>query len=185
MRKPPVFWLLVALTILAALAGLWQWQTQRQEAAARIARQSQSSLSGPSQSKAPSFTLKTLDGTETSLAALRGKVVLLNFWATWCPPCKAEMPDLDALQRKYATDKDFVVLGVNFEEDPETVRSYMEEHKLTFPVALDRDGSVTTKSFGVRPLPTTFIIDREGLIRDAWNGQIAPEAMLARLERVW
>ena len=70
-------------------------------------------------------------------------------------------------------------------EDPETVKAFVEQHKLDFPVVLDGDGRVTTQLFGVRPLPTTFIIDREGLIRDAWNGQIAPEAMVARLKRVW
>ncbi len=124
------------------------------------------------------------DGT-LRLSDLRGKVVLLNFWATWCPPCKAEMPDLNELQAKYGEAQDFVVVGVNVEEDAETVRRFVEEQGLAFPIALDRDSRVTTETFGVRPLPSTFIIDREGYIRDAWSGQIAPEAMAARLERVW
>jgi cytochrome c biogenesis protein CcmG, thiol:disulfide interchange protein DsbE len=183
--KGRIFWLLVALTIITIGIGLWRWQAARQETAARITKQSVPSLTGTSQSRAPEFSLQGLDGEAVSLQSLRGKVVLVNFWATWCPPCKAEMPDLDALQREYGEDKDFVVLGVNVEEDAEAVKSFAEQHRLSFPIVLDRDGSVTTKQFGVRPLPTTFIIDREGFIRDAWNGQIAPEAMLARLQRVW
>jgi peroxiredoxin len=177
--------LLVALTVVTAILGLWQWQSRRQEAAQRIAAESKSSLAGASQSRAPDFSLQTPDGETVTLAALRGKVVLLNFWATWCPPCKAEMPDLNNLHRKYAAEHDFVVLGVDFEEDAETVQPFLQQYRLIFPVVLDRDGRVTTKLFGVRPLPTTFIIDREGFVRDAWNGQIASEAMLARLKRVW
>ncbi len=72
------------------------------------------------------------------------------------------MPDLDALHRQYGADKDFVVLGVNVEEDPETVKAFVEQTGLAFPILLDRDGHVTTQLFGVRPLPTSFIIDREG-----------------------
>ena len=185
MRKPVIFWLLVALTVITVALGMWRWLAARQATAQQIAEESRSSLSGASQSRAPDFTLTALDGTPVSLTDLRGKVVLLNFWATWCPPCKAEMPDLNALHEKYGAEQDFVVVGVNVEEDAEAVKPFVEQHQLAFPILLDRDSHVTTQLFGVRPLPTTFIIDREGFIRDAWNGQIAPEAMLARLERVW
>ncbi len=129
--------------------------------------------------------LHDLAGQPVELAGLRGKVVLLNFWATWCPPCKAEMPDLDALQREYGAEKGLVVLGVNVEEDPATVKAFAEQLGLSLPIVLDRNSRVTTQLFGVRPLPTSFIVDREGFIRDAWSGQIAKEAMVARLERVW
>ena len=185
MRKPVIFWLLVALTVITVAVGAWRWLTARQATAQQIAEQSRPSLSETPQSRAPDFTLTALDGTQVRLADLGGKVVLLNFWATWCPPCKAEMPDLNALHEKYGTAQDFVVLGVNVEEDTATVKQFVEQHKLAFPIVLDRDSRVTTQLFGVRPLPTTFVIDREGFIRDAWNGQIAPEAMVARLERVW
>ena len=184
MRKPFIFWLLVTLTIVTIAIGMWRWQTARQAQAQQIADQSRSSLSGASQSRAPDFTLKAPDETPLRLADLRGKVVLLNFWATWCPPCKAEMPDLNALHEKYGASQDIAVVGVNVEEEAATVKQFVEQHKLAFPILLDPESRVT-QLFGVRPLPTTFIIDREGFIRDAWNGQIAREAMLARLERVW
>jgi peroxiredoxin len=185
MRKRVIFWLLVGLTVVTAALGAWRWLTARQATAQQIMEQSRSSLTGASQSRAPDFTLTTLDGTPLRLDDLRGKVVLLNFWATWCPPCKAEMPDLNALQQEYGEARDFVVVGVNVEEDTAEVKSFVDRQQLTFPIVFDSDGRVTTQLFGVRPLPTTFIIDRDGFIRDAWNGQIAPEAMLARLERVW
>lgn len=185
MRRSGFFWLLVVLTFIAAAIGLWRWQAARQEAAQRVAEQSKPSLQGVSQSRAPDFTLEDLEGKKLSLAELRGKVVLLNFWATWCPPCKAEMSDLDALHREHAVAHDFVVVGVNVEEDAATIEAFVAKNRLSFPIVLDADGRVTAQLFGVRPLPTTFIIDREGFIRDAWNGQIAPEAMVARLERAW
>lgn len=185
MRGRVLFWSLVALTAVTVVLGLWWWLSARQENAQKVAEQSRSALNGAPKSRAPDFALPALDGKTVNLKDLRSKVVLLNFWATWCPPCKAEMPDLDALQRQYGEARDFVVLGVDMEEDAETVRQFVEQYKLSFPIVLDGDGNVTGQLFGVRGLPMTFIIDREGMIRDAWNGQIAPEAMVARLERVW
>lgn len=185
MRKSVIFWLLIALTVVTIALGLGWWLSARQDTAQKIAEQSVPSLTGPSQSRAPDFTLTGLDGTPVHLSDLRGKVVLLNFWASWCVPCRAEMPDLNALQRAYGGARDLVVVGVNFEEDMAAIKAFVDEQKLDFAIALDRDGRVTTQLFGVRPLPTTFIIDREGFIRDVWNGQIAPEAMVARLQRVW
>ncbi len=185
MRKSGFFWFLVTLSVITVVLGVWRWQASRLETAQRVAEQSKPSLQGVTHSRAPDFTLAGLDGTTLSLAGLRGKVVLLNFWATWCPPCKAEMPDLDALQREYGAAHDFVVVGVNVEEDPATVKSFVKKNGLSFPILLDSKSQVTTQLFGVRGMPTTLIIDREGFIRDAWNGQIAPEAMVARLKRVW
>jgi peroxiredoxin len=184
MRKRVILGSLLGLTVLTALLGLYQWNSARQSAAAKIAEQSRPALKGTPQSRAPDFELVTLDGTTARLSDLRGKVVLLNFWATWCPPCKAEMPDQEALYREYGPSQDFLVVGINYEEDAPPVGAFIRERGLTFPVWLDRKGEVAAK-LGVRGLPVSFIIDREGLIRDAWNGQIAREAMLARLQAVW
>ena len=184
MRKRVVFWLLLGLTLLTALLGLYGWNAARRATAAIVAEQSRSSLVGAPQSRAPDFELVTLDGEPARLSDLRGKVVLLNFWATWCPPCKAEMPDLEALYRKHGDAHGFVVVGVNYEEDAAPVEAIIRERGLSFPVFLDARGEAGAQ-LGVRGLPASFIIDREGYIRDAWNGQIAPGAMLARLARVW
>lgn len=109
---------------------------------------------------APSFTVTTIDGKTISMDSLRGKVVLVNFWATWCPPCRAEIPDLVALQKKYA-DK-VVVLGLSEDEgSPDGVRRFAEQFEINYPIAM-----VTPeiqKFFpGVNGLPTTFVIDPQG-----------------------
>jgi len=183
MRERPsiVLIALLALTVLTAALGLWRVWAGRQQ----VAEQSRPALSGPSQAVAPDFALPTLDGGSVRMADLRGKVVLLNFWATWCPPCEAEMPDLDALYRTYGESQGLVVLGVNLQEDAGKVAPFVRERNLGFPILLDADGHLTSQVYHVRPLPTSFIIDRQGYIRDVWNGQIAREAMLARLKIVW
>jgi cytochrome c biogenesis protein CcmG, thiol:disulfide interchange protein DsbE len=180
-RQPLFFWVLLVFSLATLGAGFWQLQAQRQ----RIAEQSRPVASGPSQSRAPDFALKTSDGTDIRLSDLRGKVVLLNFWATWCPPCKAEMPDLDALYREYGSAHDFVVLGVDMEENAQEVRDFASRGHISFPLLLDDNGLVSAQLYAVRSLPTSMIIDREGRIRDAWIGQIAKKAMLARLSAVW
>lgn len=118
------------------------------------------------------FTLTALDGKTYSLAALRGKVVLLNFWATWCPPCRKEMPDMEKLSRTYS-DKGLVVLAVS-DEPRETVAPFIEKQRYTFPVLLDPDRRVHG-AFDVEGIPKSFIFDREG--------RLAAEAIDARTER--
>ena len=180
-RQPLFFWVLLAFSLVTIALGTWLFLSQRQE----IAGQSRPALTGASLSRAPAFALTTTDGITVSLSSLRGKVVLLNFWATWCPPCKAEMSDLDALHRKYGAEHDFLVLGVNNMEGEAEGRRLCATGttQLSSPPGCRRP--VSEKLFGVRYLPTSMIIDREGNIRDAWRGQIAREAMLARLKKVW
>jgi cytochrome c biogenesis protein CcmG, thiol:disulfide interchange protein DsbE len=176
--------LLAALLILSLVTialGVWLLVDQRQQ----IAAQSRPAVDAAATSPAPDFELTASDGKTVRLSDLRGKVVLLNFWATWCPPCKAEMPDLNALQAKYGTDRDFVVLGVNDEESAADVVAFAQREGIAFPLLLDPEGRVIEKLFDVRYLPTSMIIDRDGNIRDTWRGQIAREAMLARLQKVW
>jgi peroxiredoxin len=108
----------------------------------------------------PDFSLRRSDGQVASLKVLRGKVVILNFWTTWCRECLAEMPALDALYRRFG-GRGLTVLGINAREDPHGVERYARTHRLTFPLALDRDGAVTSR-YGVIGLPTTFVIGRDG-----------------------
>ena len=113
-------------------------------------------------SPAPNFALKDLDGNMIYLEETLGKVVLLNFWATWCGPCRVEMP---FFERTYAEfkDEDFVVLAVDFDEPIEAVRAFQEELNLNFPILLDPGGEVQ-RTYRVLGYPTSVLIDREGLI---------------------
>jgi peroxiredoxin len=105
------------------------------------------------------FTLPDLAGKSWTLSKLRGKVVLVNFWATWCPPCRKEMPDLNALAHRFEK-QGLVVLSLSDEDRPK-VASYVSSHELTYPILLDTGGA-TAKSFHVEGIPKTFIFDRDG-----------------------
>jgi len=108
------------------------------------------------------FTVRTIDDREISLDTFKGKVTIVNFWATWCPPCRAEIPDLIALQEKYRGQ--LQVIGISEDEDgPEVVRQYVADHKMNYPIAMT--SPELEKLFpGVSALPTSFVIDREGRI---------------------
>lgn len=114
--------------------------------------------------EAPDFTLSDMDETTHTLSDLRGNYVLVNFWATWCPPCRKEMPSLEFLYQQYK-DRSFRVLAVNQFEDPDHVFSYMGELDVfpAFPILFDRKSEVSER-YGVRGLPTSFIIDPQGRI---------------------
>ncbi len=112
---------------------------------------------------APDFTLPTLDGNSASLADYRGKVVLLNFWATWCPPCIWEMPSMESLYQRFK-DRGFEVLAVSIDTKGEdVVRPFVKDYNLTFPVLLDSDSDVYRR-YGVTGVPESFIIDRDGKV---------------------
>ena len=111
---------------------------------------------------APEFSLPDLAGKKVQLKALRGSLVFLNFFATWCEPCREEMPGMERLFRAHK-DKGFVVLAVNMQESAKTVRPFVQELKLSFPIALDAEGTVS-RDYGVRALPVSFLIGRDGRI---------------------
>jgi peroxiredoxin len=122
----------------------------------------------------PDFTLPTLTGEPISTTDYRGKTLVLNFWASWCPPCRAEMPDLQDLHDERATADDLVVLGVNFlaQDTIEAATAFVDEFALTLPVVLGMpDGSVAQR-YGVRGLPATFFIDRNGILRKTNLGPV-------------
>lgn len=110
--------------------------------------------------EAPDFTLLDLDGETHHLADYRGKVVIVNFWATWCPPCRAEMPSMQRAWEKLR-NQGVVMLGIDVGEDEETVFQFLADYPVEFPLLLDRDSRVVD-AWGVRGLPTTFVVDPEG-----------------------
>ena len=134
---------------------------------------------------APDFTLETLDGESVTLSDYRGKVVLVNFWATWCPPCKAEMPAFEETYNDYA-NKDFVILAVNAtqQDNLASITSFQAEYGLSFPIALDNDNTVY-RAYQVRSLPTSFFVDKEGVISEVVIGGPLAEALIrARIEEL-
>ncbi|MDR1315875.1 MAG: TlpA family protein disulfide reductase [Spirochaetales bacterium] len=108
------------------------------------------------------FSLPLLDGKMQSLSSLKGKVVFLNFWATWCPPCRNEMPDMEKLYNRFKNEG-LEFLTVNIQENKREIESFMKEFKLTFPVVIDFSGEVAGQ-YGIRGIPTTYIIGRDGRI---------------------
>ncbi|WP_301107818.1 peroxiredoxin [Sporosarcina sp.] len=118
-------------------------------------------------SPAPDFTLETLAGETVTLSELKGKKVILNFWATWCPPCKAEMPHMESFYSKLTEEDHVELIAVNVTESEKLgvseVKNFVESYKLSFPIPLDETAQVTHQ-YGVFSMPTTFMIDTKGRI---------------------
>jgi peroxiredoxin len=130
--------------------------------------------------EAANFSLKDLDGKSVELKAMRGKVVLLDFWATWCPPCRVEMPHLEKLHREFR-DRGLLVVGINT-EDAKTARSFMKKNKYTFTTLIDGDLK-TSGAYGVDSLPTVFVIDREGKIASHCVGAQSEEELREAIKK--
>jgi peroxiredoxin len=133
---------------------------------------------------APAFELEDVDGKLHRLADYRGKVVLVNFWATWCEPCREEMPGMEAL-RASLQGRPFVVLAVNVGEGARAARGFGDKMALQFPLLLDRD-TKTTRAWGARVLPASFVVGPDGRIRYSYLGAIdwAGADVKAALERL-
>jgi thiol-disulfide isomerase/thioredoxin len=119
----------------------------------------------------PELTLTDTQGVTHSLADYKGQVVLVNLWATWCPPCKAEMPTLDAYYNKYKKDG-FTIIAINDGDPAPEVIQFVKDYRLTFPVWLDLNYIATEQAFRTLNLPSSFVIDRNGMIRLQWVGEI-------------
>jgi peroxiredoxin len=159
----PLLSLAAGLALIAAsLLGFW-WLGQSESSAP---------VSGwPQGQPAPDFALDDLDGRTVRLSDLRGQVVLINLWATWCSPCRAEMPDLVTLYQAYK-DQGFVILGVDDRERAQTVADFVARNPMPYPILLDPDSRVA-RAYGVSYLPASFLIDRRGVLRATLPGQSA------------
>lgn len=125
---------------------------------------------------APDFNLVNLDGQEVQLSDFRGHPVVVNFWASWCPPCRAEMPAFQQIFSEYK-DQGFVFLAINSQESRANAFDFTQSRALTFPILLDEDGEVSNR-YRVMSLPSTFFINRDGLISDVVYGGPISEAYL-------
>ncbi|GEM_PF-449070 len=131
--------------------------------------------------RAPDFALPDLEGRRIALSDLRGKPVLLNFWATWCPPCRKEMPDLQRFHERYGDRA--VVLGINWAEEPEVVRAFLERYGVTYLNVLDRQGKAFVL-YRLTGLPTSFWIDEEGVLRGVWYGPLKTDEIAVNFAKI-
>lgn len=125
---------------------------------------------------APDFTLAVLGDGEITLSDLKGRPVLINFWASWCPPCRVEMPDLVRAFEQHE-DQGFIILGIDltFQDSVPDVRAFVEEFEMSFPVLLDETGEVTAEKYRLLGLPMSVFVDREGIIRRIHIGAMTGE----------
>jgi peroxiredoxin len=166
-------WWAFTLAILLLGAG-WTWLSRVPASVATVGQ-----IPSPREGfPAPDFTLDTLGGEFATLSAYRSKVVIVNLWASWCGPCRAEMP---AIQKVYAANRQrgLEVLAVNstFQDSQADAQEFAQNLGLTFPILLDRDGAVS-KRYLLRALPSTFFIDRKGVIRSVVFGGPMTEAVV-------
>lgn len=125
--------------------------------------------------KAPDFTLTNINDQEVSLSDYRGQKVFLNFWASWCPPCREEMPDMQKLHEEY--DNQVVILAVNIGESKSTAANFMMQNNLDFPVLLDNNKS-TAQNYLVRGIPTSYFLNQDGIIKEKVVGAVSYQKML-------
>jgi len=168
----PLAAICVVLALLALLAyGLAQTEPDRGV---------EDALESGDPQQASDFTLPTLDGgAEQTLSDYRGQVVVLNFWASWCPPCRDESPLLEDWQRRIA-GRGGVVLGIDVQDLTGDAQDFIDEFKLSYPMLKDRDGEVMS-DYGVAQLPETFVIDRDGSITAVRRGAVDEEFMEAEV----
>lgn len=134
--------------------------------------------------RAPNFTLLDLDGNEVELSDFIGKKVILNFWATWCPPCRAEMPHMESIYKK--NNKEVVVLAVNLsntEKSDSDVQEFVKDFKLSFPIVMDTKGEISGQ-YQVFAYPTSLMIDSQGVIQEIYRGAINEDIMKKSLSNM-
>ncbi|MBA2870406.1 peroxiredoxin [Anoxybacillus calidus] len=164
---------LLATLLLLGLVGYGLWQV--------LAENNEKTTGLAIGNAAPDFELKTLDGKSIRLSELQGQKVILNFWATWCPPCRAEMPEMQNFYEKHNKDVEVFAVNLTSQDSRDKVHSFIKENGLTFPVVLDEEGDVL-KLYKISPIPTSYIIDSEGIIRHKYVGPMTYDQMVELTE---
>lgn len=172
----------LALSVLAGAAVLTTYKGDRQEQVVTT----DPNLIAPSPQtgyRAPSFELTTL-GTDTTVALdqLKGKPVVVNFWASWCGPCRSETPDLQATYEKYKDQVEFYAVNLTSQDDLNSATKFLQDLHITIPVLQDVDGNVQ-KAYKVVSVPTTFIIDKNGIVKERREGALTKIQMDGMLQR--
>lgn len=128
------------------------------------------------------FTLKDLNGKDVSIHDFTGKKIYVNFWATWCSPCKSEMPELEKLYQE-TKDSDLVIIAVNLGDSKETVQAFMNQNNYHFTVLLDSDNAIASK-YGITGIPTSIFLDREGYLVDGMTGAMSYDNMRSYIDKL-
>ena len=175
-KKNRKFGIIIALVVSAAFLGLLAWGV--------VKKKPITGLSGVTMVNrpAPDFTLKTFEGTTISLRALRGNPVVLNFWASWCPPCRLEAPLLERVWR-VNKKRGVAFIGVDLQDREEDALRFIREFDITYPNAPDPTGEVSI-SYGVSGLPVTFFVSREGQILRRWVGALEKKVLVRFIEEI-
>ncbi|MBI3978225.1 MAG: redoxin domain-containing protein [Chloroflexi bacterium] len=182
MRRSPVGPLLALVVAVAILAGgCTSLQLPGLSAAAsELPAATPGAGSAPKVgARAPDFSLKTPDGKLVTLSDFRGKPVFINFWATWCPPCRAEMPDIEAVYQEHR-DHGLIVLGIDVQEDPVIVQRFLRERSFSWTFLVDESGEVGML-YRLTALPTSYFVDPEGVIRSIQTGATTKSGMERQL----
>jgi len=183
-NDPKIIW--VVALVLLLLAGYRYFDQDKPPVTAQQAQQQLSpdtAASTPKAAKgklAPEITLNNFNGQSVKLSDYRGKVVILNFWASWCPPCKSEMPELDKAAQEFASGVDAVLLTVNLtdgsRETVDKARKYIADNKYSMTVLLDTQGRAAN-AYSITGIPTTYIIDKQGVIINSIVGETTKNAL--------
>ncbi|WP_449537513.1 peroxiredoxin family protein [Ferdinandcohnia sp. Marseille-Q9671] len=187
-QKKEVFPVLKKAAIIVGLTGLVVWTVNSaiaSEVEEPISEEVGLKVGIAEGQLAPDFSLKTLDGEEITLSSLRGKRVILNFWASWCPPCKAEMPHMQEFYEENI-NKDVELLSVNLttaEKKSSDVARFVDEYKLTFPILLDQQGEIG-QTYQAFTIPTSYLIDSKGIVRKKIVGPMDKELMYELIDSV-
>jgi len=179
-----LFWMAVIGVVLYAAYTVYN--KSKPQKAVQQPTQSTSSEAGTEKNdgrpSASEVILKDLKGKIVKLSDYKGKVVILNFWASWCPPCKGEMPDLDSVSKEFEKGNDAVLLAVDLtdgvRETVEKAKKYISDNKFSIKVLLDTEGK-TANAYGIQNIPTTFIIDKQGKVYDQIIGPTSKNALMS------
>jgi thiol-disulfide isomerase/thioredoxin len=180
-------WIGLPLVVIMGIAAAMIWlQRPEDEIPRRVAEADaplEADTAAPQEGQpAPDFTLRTLDGGEIRLGDLRGKIVVLNFWATWCGPCREEMPLLEQAMSERGPDG-LVIVAINVQESEAQVRPFVQRLNLTYPIGMDRNGCLARR-YRVRSYPTTYFISRDGAIEGRRVGAYTRQILFGRLSQL-
>ncbi|MBK3494867.1 TlpA family protein disulfide reductase [Viridibacillus sp. YIM B01967] len=179
MKKKIIAMLLIAVMIGIALTNFVKTKIAEEQEVDALANSSLANSGLAVGQMAPDFELETLDGKKVKLSDFQGKKVILNFWATWCPPCKEEIPHMQKYYEKFAKEDNFEIVAVNLtnkDKSIEYVKEFAKTYEITYPVLLDTEGK-QMKQYKIRIIPTTFYIDTKGVIQENKPGPVDQDSM--------